>query len=273
MDLRVPVRKLLKRTPFEIRRRARPSEWLWELARDLEGKPPIEDDLPRFLSALGDMLAQGIRPRGQLLQDCFAYSRCPEGPNSFVDCGAGHPERFSNTYALQTGLGWSGVLIDPSPEFAEGLEVRATKGTSFLRRAVGSPGFVEFLPAGELSGVVSEFKNDWAHTERRRTMAREQSLVVERESLDVILSRAFDEPGRLGFLSVDVEGSELDVLHSLDWSHWSFDAVAVEHNFIQGAETSLEVFMHERGYRRVLKDISLFDAWFVPIDSNEQQAS
>src|SRR5262249_32473842 len=36
---------------------------------------------------------------------------------TFVDVGAYEPERFSNTYYLETVLGWSGLAIEPQREY------------------------------------------------------------------------------------------------------------------------------------------------------------
>ena len=38
----------------------------------------------------------------------------------FVDVGANHHQRFSNTYYLETVLGWSGVAFEPQAKFAAG---------------------------------------------------------------------------------------------------------------------------------------------------------
>src|SRR5688500_10438554 len=38
----------------------------------------------------------------------------------FVEVGANHHERASNTYYIETALGWSGVAIEPQVKFAAG---------------------------------------------------------------------------------------------------------------------------------------------------------
>ena len=49
----------------------------------------------------------------------------------FLDVGANHYERDSNTYFLETELGWSGIAIDALPEFAEGYRKNRPR-TRFL---------------------------------------------------------------------------------------------------------------------------------------------
>jgi len=53
------------------------------------------------------------RWRSQLGQDRFAWltlDRKRDG--TFIDIGAGEPETISNTWTLETGFGWRGVLCD-----------------------------------------------------------------------------------------------------------------------------------------------------------------
>jgi FkbM family methyltransferase len=47
----------------------------------------------------------------------------------FVDVGANHHQRFSNTYYLETALGWSGVAIEPQTKFADGYKQFRPKTT------------------------------------------------------------------------------------------------------------------------------------------------
>lgn len=49
-----------------------------------------------------------------LIRDFFG----DQGNGFFVDVGAHDYERFSNTYYLETALGWSGQAIDAQDEFA-----------------------------------------------------------------------------------------------------------------------------------------------------------
>ena len=51
-----------------------------------------------------------------IIRDFFSDQR----DGVFVDVGANHHQRFSNTYFLETTLGWSGVAIEPQIKFAGG---------------------------------------------------------------------------------------------------------------------------------------------------------
>ena len=49
---------------------------------------------------------------GQLLEDRIIEKYCPESFGKYVDVGAGHPVRGSNSYLFYR-KGWRGVTVDP----------------------------------------------------------------------------------------------------------------------------------------------------------------
>ena len=68
---------------------------------------------------------------------------------------------------------------------------------------------------------------------------------------------------KFDFLRLDVEGAETDVLHSLDLSRWSFRCMPIEHADVPGICESFDEILLPHGYRRVLEQVSAFDAFYV----------
>ena len=66
----------------------------------------------------------------------------------------------------------------------------------------------------------------------------------------------------IDFLSIDIEGNDLDILKSLDLNRYKIKAVCVEHNFRQGSDEIIE-FMYKNGYDLVYSEFSKNDYWFV----------
>ncbi len=69
-------------------------------------------------------------------------------------------------------------------------------------------------------------------------------------------------PGMIGFLSIDTEGSEFDILAGLDFDRFKFRVIACEHNHTPMRQKVFEL-LTAVGYERRLEDISLFDDWYV----------
>src|SRR6185369_33711 len=54
----------------------------------------------------------------QFGEDITLVRLLPEPTGFYVDVGAHHPQRYSNTYLLHK-RGWSGINIDPNPDTIE----------------------------------------------------------------------------------------------------------------------------------------------------------
>ncbi|MEY8838331.1 FkbM family methyltransferase, partial [Cribrihabitans sp. XS_ASV171] len=65
------------------------------------------------------------------------------------------------------------------------------------------------------------------------------------------------------YISIDTEGSELDILQAVDFDRWTFGAMTVEHNF-QPQREPIQALLTEKGYVRVMEECSMFDDWYVP---------
>lgn len=221
-------------------------------------------DVSQLLSAVTDVTRRGIRPTSQLLQECFALAWNDMEPSTFVEVGAAGPEFLSNTLVLQSDFGWGGLLVEPNPESVRALARRRSGRVEIAGVAAGSPGQVEFVVAGELSTAVDMLGADMHERTRGKAMADSGTIRVKRVPLDGLLAEHFPGETTLGFLSVDVEGAERDVLASVDWARWRFRAIAIEHNHRRPFEVDCDQEMSDRGYRRVLAGVSGWDGWYVP---------
>lgn len=145
----------------------------------------------------------------------------------FVDVGAHHPFRFSNTYwAYQKG--WSGVNIDATPgssksfnrwrprdfnvEFCIGTVERTLDYTIFSEPALNTH------DSSRIESLSSLRQNP------------KGTIQLYTRRLDSILAEVFlENPSPvIDFLSIDVEGSEMDVLESNDWLRFKPRVIVIE---------------------------------------------
>jgi hypothetical protein len=87
-------------------------------------------------------------------------------------------------------------------------------------------------------------------------------IQVDTATLDDIFA-AHRVPGEIDYLSVDTEGSELEVLKGLDLGNYRPRVMTVEHNFVPWRRREIIEHLGRCGYRPVLEDRSGVDAWFV----------
>jgi hypothetical protein len=98
------------------------------------------------------------------------------------------------------------------------------------------------------------------HLPKRQNNAKNHK--VSSVSLSSMLEQS-DAPAQIDYLSLDTEGSEFEILSSLNWEKHHFNFISVEHNFSNNRD-EINSLLSRKGYRRVLSDISRWDDWFVP---------
>jgi FkbM family methyltransferase len=141
---------------------------------------------------------------------------------TFLDVGASHYKAGSNTYYLETQLGWSGVAIDARSEFGPDYQ-RHRPRTRFVAMfaADADHGTARlFVPAD--NGFVASASQDLAHAGGQRTTARD----VPTTTLNAVLEQA--GIAAIDLLNMDIELSEPKALAGLDVEKYRPALVCIE---------------------------------------------
>lgn len=144
----------------------------------------------------------------------------------YVDVGAHHPFYYSNTFHFYS-KGWSGVNIDAVPGSMKPFFELRPRDVN-LEACVGAPGrWVEFSVFEEqtLNTMDADVASQLVQAKRSR-LVRTQKLKTQ--SLAQILESHVPRGRTIDFLSVDVEGADLEVLQSNDWDKFRPEFVVVE---------------------------------------------
>jgi len=157
----------------------------------------------------------------------------------FLDVGSGHGTIGSNTKALEE-RGWTGICIDPFPTAMEGRTCRMEKVV--VSSVAGQT--VKFHTHAGLGGIADTL-GKWKEEASK-------SPVVEftTTTLGEVLERA-QAPPFIHFMSLDIEGGELEALKGIPFDKYHFGAMAIEHNDEEPKRTDILKFLDARGYRRV----------------------
>ena len=175
----------------------------------------------------------------------------------FVEFGATDGITLSNTYFLESEWGWVGILAEPGVEWhSRLLKNRTAKiSTDAVWSLTGEQ--LTFMESGELS-TLSAFRNSDQHQRSGR------KYQVSTISLNDLLAQN-KAPEHIDFLSIDTEGSELEILESFDFGLHTFGFICVEHNFTDSRE-KIANLLTSKGYERILGDVSEWDDWFIPVN-------
>lgn len=222
-----------------------------------DGTPTLANPDLRFL---GQILAHGAASKAQIFQDIWALHQLDfKRGGFFVEFGATDGLNLSNTYLLEKSYGWTGILAEPNPVWHAALRKNRACAISTKCVAAKSGETVPFLAtASPELGTMARLTPSDQHAGARQDG---KTIAVETVGLNDLL-RAHGAPKTIDFLSIDTEGSELEILRAFDFSAWDVRLLAVEHNGTV-AERELDRLMAANGYRRVLAEMSWFDAWYV----------
>lgn len=173
----------------------------------------------------------------------------------YVDIGAHDGRSYSNTYHLEN-MGWNGVLVEPIlPTFFKLRQMRSIENNHFANAACvafdySSPNVL--MSYGDLMSFAPEIStldaNEWIAGSEKFLNRNEITTEtwVPAKTLNQILLDA-NSPKVVSFMSIDVEGAELEVLRGINFDLFSFELICLE---TYTPDILLE-FLSEKGYRAV----------------------
>jgi len=130
----------------------------------------------------------------------------------YIDVGAHHPSRFSVTRHLYQ-MGWSGVNVDANQELINAFNEVRTRDVN-LCAAVGLEARYTFTIFDE--AAISTLDSEWRKKFISENNKIAKEVEVEGRKLRSILDD-FQPKKRIDLLSIDAEGSDLQVLQSLEF--------------------------------------------------------
>jgi len=130
---------------------------------------------------------------------------------SYIDVGAHHPDRFSNTRLLYQ-KGWSGINVEANPHLVDRLKQKRPRDIT-LWGSVGTSSITRFSIFEDPS--ISTSQPNWKANYLNMGNVVAEEIEVPGITVRSLIERYF-EKSRLELLLIDAEGSDFDVLKSLE---------------------------------------------------------
>ena len=209
---------------------------LWSYARyPLDERAVLEKDYGPHTNAMG--------VDEWVIRDYFQDRR----GGVFLDVGASHYREGSNTYYLETSLGWSGVAIDALQEFAAGYGQHRprTRFVAMFAADRADDTAQLFVPAG----------NQFVASASQASTARESggdggtARSVPTTTLNRVLEQAAID--KIDLLNMDIELAEPGALAGFDIERYRPDLACVEAH--QETRQQILDYFDAHGYKLVGK--------------------
>ena len=201
-----------------------------------------------------------IRSHAQVFQDLWVlYELGMPETGYFVEFGAANGTTMSNSFMLERHLGWEGILSEPFPEFHD--RIRAARKCHFTDKAVYSETGRVLEFSGATRPMFSRLEAPGTEETAVHDIEVKTSFPVETITLNDLLD-SFDAPAVIDYISVDTEGTELDILRAFDFGPRRVRAFTIEHNYTPMRE-EIAAILAPQGYVRRFPGLSRFDDWYL----------
>jgi FkbM family methyltransferase len=173
----------------------------------------------------------------------FYNNRCN---GFFVEIGASDGIELSNTYLLETQFNWKGICCEPIPNVFEQC-FKNRKNSICYNEAVYNQSGLEISfdianNANLLSGI-----SDHIDAHKSTVDINKTTIKVKTISLTDVLDNA-DAPLFIEYMSLDTEGSELEILKNFNFEKYTFGLIDVEHNYVEPRRSEIKKLLLSKGY-------------------------
>jgi len=176
-------------------------------------------------------------------------------PGFFVEVGANDPFFLSQTWHLEE-KGWKGVLVEPIPERAELLR-KGRPNSQVFEVACGSPEQVGeavfYIGEADQLSSLQKYIDD-------PNVNYIKNIKVKVMTLDSILEQI--KPARVDFVSIDTEGTEIEVLRGFSIHKWRPRLILIEDKV---HSLNKHHYLKSQNYKLVKR--TSINNWYVPSDA------
>ena len=193
-----------------------------------------------------------VKSYSQHQQDAIAMQQFFPGKRDgvFVEIGAHDGRDYTNTLLLEE-LGWTGMLIEANPKVYEMLVVNRPNSINVFGAAYNRDGTIDFR---QLDGYTQMLSGIVESVEPQHVQRMQEEMAVMGGSEQIVSVPCFEITSLLerhglvsiDYMSIDVEGAELQILGSLDFSRVSVKVLQIENNYLY--KETFDAILLPQGY-------------------------
>ena len=194
-------------------------------------------------------------PVSQMGADDWVLTRHKKG--YFVDAGCCDGENISNTYKLEK-LGWNGICIDVFPKnFERRPNSKVVNAALYGIKDLELDFTISKSP--EISGITDYLGKQGTAAYTGWKPYVDKTIKVKTQLLHEILD-ANNAPSFIEYLSIDIEGVELEVLQTFPFDKYKFGCISLEHNYDEQKRNLIKEILAKNNYKFFKQEKA--DDWF-----------
>lgn len=171
----------------------------------------------------------------------------------YVDIGAHHPFRFSNTMYFYK-KGWRGINVEANPKALKLFKVFRKRDVNLNVGISGDKQVLSFYCFNEsaLNGFSKEVSYERNNKNNYKII---DTIEVQTYPLAAILAQYLPDNQKIDFLTIDAEGLDFEILKSNNWEKYKPAYILVEDkvDLENLAASEVYVYLKEIGYEWVAK--------------------
>jgi FkbM family methyltransferase len=160
---------------------------------------------------------------------------------TYLEIGACDGILYSNTKILEDFFGFKGILIEPQPTFFFNLKQNRSNNELYNCAVTNNDSIeIDFIGDNGEGGILNNINTDLSSYKRWKPYK-----VKNRKMKDILQQSQFNY---IDFMIVDVEGSELSLLKSIDFTFPIFCIIIEAHSNQQEKNKIFGTFLQNNGF-------------------------
>jgi FkbM family methyltransferase len=167
----------------------------------------------------------------------------------YIDVGANDGLIVSNTAYFDLNLGWKGICIEPHPRAYSQLVKNRPNSKNLNICISDEEGEVDFCAVNGYAEMLSGIEKCY-HPEHIKRIQSEIERHGGNKKLIKIISKPLkqvfyeNKVKKVDYLSIDTEGSEMDILRSIDFDSVSIKVISTENS----SKSDIRGFLNTKGF-------------------------
>lgn len=181
---------------------------------------------------------------GQDLEVLKFYNNKKNG--FFIEIGASDGIELSNTYLLEQKYNWNGICVEPLPDKFKLLCNNRPNSLCYDKAVYNESNIDVIFDIANNYDLLSGI-SDNIDCHKNKVNSNKTQIIVNTTSLNDLLEKS-NAPLIIDYLSLDTEGSEFEILKSVDFNKYIFGLIDVEHNWVEPKRQQIKDLLLSNGY-------------------------